>query len=895
MTKHKIHNVRLSLFFFLTIFLFPQVIPSTLHAAVNKIYWANLDTGKIQRADADGSNIEDLIDAPLPAAIAIESSGNKMYWTEDTPTIIKRANLDGTNVETLVNNDYTYIQALALDLTHGKIYWTDYGLAEIRRADLNGTNQETLVSTGLLHPLGIALDSANNTMYWADIGTNKIQRANLDGSNVEDLVIGLDSVAFLALNVTGNTIYWTDLVGKKIQRADLDGSAVQDVIASGLSNPLAIALDITSGKLYWTNYTNNGSIKRANQDGSSQEELVTSNPNGHYLGIALDSSAGTDTVTAVTSDTPDPTSVGESFTVGVSVTGTGTPTGTVTIGDGDGNSCIAGLAGGTGSCSLNATQAGTKILTAVYYSDDTSRNSSRGTAAHEVGKADSTTIILSDDPDPSVSGQPYMIMARAESSSGVPTGTIVVDNGIDNCTIPTAQGGGCTLTATGGMGTILLTACYSGDNNFYPSCSPFEDHRITAPSTTTITGHLPEPSEIGQPYTISATITSSCGTPSGRVDIDDGDGNSCLFYLLNGSGSCDLTSSSFGIKNITAAYRGDNNCGPSSATTSHMVNRVATTITITGNTPDPSLAGQPYTISAAVSSNGTPDGNVTVDDGEGNSCTITLTGGTGSCDLATSTAGAKNMTAAYNGTAVFATSSTTAGHTVNKTTAIITFTGDTPDPSVAGQPYTVNVTLTSPYVVPTGTVMIDDGETHSCTISLTAGTGSCILSSNTAGTKQLTAFFSGDANFNNSKNTELHTVIVSAIEISGKGQPVINGSTTPYPNNGTDFGCISLTDTPKTQTFTIRNSGLNDLILNGSPPVTLQEGRHFRVKVQPASPITNETTTAFQIIFLPLHSGTVKDTVRINTNDPDNNPFTFTITGKSTKILLYLPAFNIAH
>ena len=61
--------------------------------------------GKIQRANLDGSNIEDLVTQGLsgPAGIALDVAGGKMYWTNDWSTgKIQRANLDGSNVEDLV-------------------------------------------------------------------------------------------------------------------------------------------------------------------------------------------------------------------------------------------------------------------------------------------------------------------------------------------------------------------------------------------------------------------------------------------------------------------------------------------------------------------------------------------------------------------------------------------------------------------------------------------------------------------------------------------------------------------------------------------------------------------------------------------------------------------------
>ena len=61
------------------------------------------------------------------------------------------------------------------------------------------------------------------------------------------------------------------------------------------------------------------------------------------------------------------------------------------------------------------------------------------------------------------------------------------------------------------------------------------------------------------------------------------------------------------------------------------VRAIPTTTTITGDSPDPSVSGGSVTVTFAVAAQGVvPIGAVTVTDGV-QSCTGTLTGGSGSC------------------------------------------------------------------------------------------------------------------------------------------------------------------------------------------------------------------------------------------------------------------------
>ena len=116
---------------------------------------------------------------------------------------IQRANLDGSNVEDLVTG-LGKLFALDLDLTAGKMYWTDFGTTKIQRANLDGSGVEDILTAtdGLILPSGIALDIASGRIYWADNGDQKIKRANLDGSNIEELVTsGLNDPRHLVLDI----------------------------------------------------------------------------------------------------------------------------------------------------------------------------------------------------------------------------------------------------------------------------------------------------------------------------------------------------------------------------------------------------------------------------------------------------------------------------------------------------------------------------------------------------------------------------------------------------------------------------------------------------------------------------------------------------------------------
>ncbi len=115
-----------------------------------------------------------------------------------------------------------------------------------------------------------------------------------------------------------------------------------------------------------------------------------------------------DTTTTITSDNPDPSVVGEAvtvnYTVAVTAPGAGTPTGNVTVTDGT-VSCTDTVAAGSCTLTPDFTTPGAKTLTATYEGDTNFNTSTSVNESHTVNKADTTTTITSDNPDPSVVGE----------------------------------------------------------------------------------------------------------------------------------------------------------------------------------------------------------------------------------------------------------------------------------------------------------------------------------------------------------------------------------------------------------------------------------------------------------------------------------------------------------
>jgi Tol biopolymer transport system component len=122
------------------------------------------------------------------------------------------------------------------------------------------------------------------------------------------------------------------------------------------------------------------------------------------------------------------------------------------------------------------------------------------------------------------------------------------------------------------------------------------------------------------------------------------------------------------------------------------------------------------------------------------------------------------------------------------------------------------------------------------------------------------------------------------INIKGNDQTIQNGDATPRTSDYTDFGSTSVGVGSLTRTFTIENSGNQNLTLSGNPivQITGTNSTDFSVLSNPSTTISTGGSTTFQITFDPGSSGIRSAIVSIANNDADENPYTFTIQGTGT-------------
>ena len=153
-----------------------------------------------------------------------------------------------------------------------------------------------------------------------------------------------------------------------------------------------------------------------------------------------------------------------------------------------------------------------------------------------------------------------------------------------------------------------------------------------------------------------------------------------------------------------------------------------------------------------------------------------------------------------------------------RSTSITTITSDTPDPSLINANVTVTVTVIGGATTPTGTVNISGANTN-CSITLSGGTGSCVVRFTTAGTKTITATYVSNSGHPNSNDTETHqvntsSVVVPTIVPTNRPPPELVAINEFVPRPGHDWnndGVVNVGD----EYIELLNHGVVNVNLNG--------------------------------------------------------------------------------
>ena len=274
-----------------------------------------------------------------------------------------------------------------------------------------------------------------------------------------------------------------------------------------------------------------------------------------------------------------------------------------------------------------------------------------------VSSATTSTSLISS-ANPSAFGQSVLFTATVHSTnSGTPTGTVTFKDGTAVLgTVTLSSNTASFTTASLAAQSHSITATYNGNAAFSTSSSPILTQSVTKAGTSIVLTSSPSSARFGQPVAFYATVKSAtAATPSGSVTFKDGATVIQTIALTLGHAKITTSKLAVGTHSITAVYTGSANfTGSTSAALTFVVSKATTSTAVTSSL-NPAAHGSAVTFSASVkpSTSGTPTGSVTFKDGTTMLATATLSSGKATFTTSTLAAGSHSITAVFNGSASY--------------------------------------------------------------------------------------------------------------------------------------------------------------------------------------------------------------------------------------------------
>jgi len=328
----------------------------------------------------------------------------------------------------------------------------------------------------------------------------------------------------------------------------------------------------------------------------------------------------------------------------------GTATGTVQFFDGATSLGTASVSGGAATLPFAFTTAGNHTLTAVYTS--TNPNLTGATSGPYIQHVlNLASLVLTSSVNPSNPGQSTTLTGTLTTLTPTPGGTIKFYDGttlIGTVTLP-ANSISVSFTTPGNH---ILTAVYSGDATTETITSPPLTQVVLYATTATLTSSV-NPVDVLANTTLTATVKSSSGTPTGTVTFKS---NGVTIGTGNLTGGIATLVTSFklpGTYSLVAVYGGDSN--NQGATTNTVIETVLNVVNIAlTSSNNPVFLSNPTVLTATLATAApgtTPTGTVNFLDGTTPIGSGTIVNGQVSITASFVYAGPHSITAVFAGDA----------------------------------------------------------------------------------------------------------------------------------------------------------------------------------------------------------------------------------------------------
>lgn len=866
----------------------------TVLDGAGNVYIDDALNGRILESSTSGSatllgTIPSTTAAPF-SSIAIAGDGTLYISSPSTASIYKLP--PGGSPTVISTPGVTLLQPAGLALDgYGYLYVADAGANDIVRIDTeNGNAASAITLTGLGTPLaspeGLAVDDSDN-LYVADTNNNRVVQIDLHTStgysNAATVMaisgLTLSAPEALTVNAAGG-LSIADTGNQRLVELPVTGSPyVTTLLGVTLNTPAGIMLQPTgdllvsdtvaglievtrsSSALTFPTPTLVGSIDTADGDLA----LNVENTGTYALTVAgndFPSISNNAFFAATTGTCPNTTNgsngtsvpIGEACTleIGFQPTVFGTNTGTLNI-----------SASGNGNVTSNVTLTGTGYHVLSYFTVSVSPST--------VTPGEGTTLTVTAYNNDNTVDTTY-------------TGTISITCTDPACVLPT---GSYTFT-TADNGTHIFASTLTPPLNFNTLgvwTVTVADTTFTSGKTYTGTSNpvtvvttpavaltsSVNPVLVNGNTTLTATVTSPYGTPSGTVTFMDGS-TALGTATLNSSGVATLTVSfsTAGNHPLTVSYPGAGYFqAANSAILNETVNTLGTNLSLGSSVNPVNVNASTVLTATASSTSGTPSGTITFLDGTTVLGTAALNAsGIATLTVSFSTPGTHPLTASYPATGAYqAATSPIVNEIVENFTPTITLSSSV-NPVLISSSTVLSATVASSAGTPPGTVTFYDGATAIGTATLnSSGVATLSVTFSTNGQHILTVKYPGNGLYQPVTSAPLTQYVEDFSLALATGSPnsasIILGASTQYNLVVSPIGAnslaapvaLSITGLPTdgTGSFAPANitggSGITPVVLTvNAPPLTSSSS--LRMPANPAHPFSHHEAPAFMALLL---------------------------------------------
>lgn len=656
-------------------------------------------------------------DLPNPFDAAVDGSGNVYVVDYNNNAVYKETLSAGGYTQSVVASGLNNPEAIALDGA-GNVYIVDSGNNQIlKETNFGGTWTGTAIITGLNFPTGVAVDWLGN-VYFSSFNDNAVYKVTLSqgvyGSPANLSFVGLLQPRKIAVDGSGN-VYVADTGNSRVVMETLSGgSYTQTTLGSGMSYPYAVAVD-ASGSVYVGDTTNSRILKESLVGGVYTQSVLIPGP--PVYGIVLDGAGN-----MYFPDSVDATVFRISFNTWPSFSYASSNVGTQSS---DSPQSFSVINTGNAPLSFQVPSSGTNPGIAPGYTLDSS------TTCPQLGTASSAGSV------PAGSACTYAVDFIPQTG-GTNAGSLILSD--NNLNVP------------GATQSISLTG--SGV-------------KLTPSVTVSATPSSPE--AVGTSISLVATVSGSgLSQPTGSVRFYNLHTYLGSSTISNGQATLSLGTLPAGRFQLTGQYQGDGDYElVNSSAIYFTVNRLTSAALLTV-TPGSVTVGHPVTLKLVVTGSGpTPTGSVSFNYGASEPAVVALSGGTAIAHISPAKAGNQRIVAQYSGDSNYVSTSQTGAVTVAKVAGAVTLISSA-NPGTKPSPiaFTVKVAADSLDPTPTGTVKFFSLRTLIGTVAVSGGTATLSISTLPVGESQISAQYSGDADYDRGFSNLLFERVKGASPVS---------------------------------------------------------------------------------------------------------------------------------